>query len=208
MKTRLVPQLGADGAAALARAFFLDTWALCSRLSWAETVLATTDVTSPEWSDLPKAQVWAQGRGSLGDRLERILRRALRHWPAAIAIGTDLPGLPPALLDAARQTLQTADAVLGPSDDGGFYLLGLRRCPPTLLADLPWSAADTFAATLERLSAQGLETTVISPWFDVDEPPDLARLRAMLEQGRLHAPATALALGIRRQSAGRRGPPT
>jgi hypothetical protein len=208
VKTRLVPQLGEDGAAALAHAFFLDTWAMCSRLSWAETVLATTDVTSPEWSDLPEARVWAQGPGTLGDRLERILRRALRNWPAAIAIGTDLPGLPLALLDSARQTLQTTDAVLGPTEDGGFYLLGLRRCPPRLLADLPWSAADTFTETLERLRARGLETTVISPWFDVDEPQDLTRLRTMLERGGLHAPATALALGIRRSSAESLGPTT
>lgn len=208
VKTRLVPQLGEDAAAALARAFFLDTWAMCSRLSWAETVLATTGVTSPEWSDLPRAHVWAQGRGTLGDRLERVFRRALRDWPAAIAIGTDLPGLPPALLNSARQALRTADAVLGPTDDGGFYLLALRTCPPTLLADLPWSAPDTFAETLKRLTSRGLQTTVISPWFDVDEPQDLARLRTMLERGRLHAPATARALGIRRPSAGRRGPAT
>jgi rSAM/selenodomain-associated transferase 2 len=180
--------------------------AMCSRLSWAETVLATTDVTAPEWGDLPGARVWAQGRGTLGDRLERILQRALRNWPAAIAIGTDLPGLPPALLDSARQTLQTADGVLGPTEDGGFYLLGLRRCPPSLLADLPWSTSDTFTETLERLRARGIETAVIAPWFDVDEPKNVTRLREMLEKGGLQAPATALALGVRRSSAESRGP--
>ena len=126
-KTRLAPRLGNDGAAALAHAFFLDTWATCSQLSWAETVLATTNVASREWKGVPRNRVWAQGRGTLGDRLERTLRRALRSWPGAIAIGTDLPGLPPALLDSARQALQRADAVLGPVDDGASTYLGFAR---------------------------------------------------------------------------------
>jgi rSAM/selenodomain-associated transferase 1 len=205
VKTRLAPQLGDEGAAALAHAFFLDTWATSSELPWAQSVLATTDVASPEWSQLPQERVWSQGRGTLGDRLERILRRALRSWPTAIAVGTDLPGLPPALFDSARQALQSADAVLGPVDDGGFYLIGLRACPVGLLADLPWSAPDTFTRTLGRLRSRGLQTTIVPPWFDVDEPMDLLKLRAMLERGRLHAPATARVLGIHLSSAERTG---
>jgi hypothetical protein len=111
-------------------------------------------------------------------------------------VGTDLPGLPRTLLDSARQALSATDAVLGPADDGGFYLVGLRACPLGLLTDLPWSTPDTFARTLKRLQSRGFQTTVIPSWFDVDELKDLDRLRGMLERGELHAPATARALGI------------
>lgn len=193
-KTRLASELGDAGAAALARAFFLDTWETVSRLSWAEAVLATTDVAASEWSFLDRARVWPQGDGSLGHRLARVLQRALHQFPFAIAVGTDSPGLPTALLEAARGALRESDAVLGPSDDRGFYLIGLRRCPADLLTDLPWSAPDTFASTLRRLHSRGLDTTVLPPWFDVDRPDDLRQLRRRIGDGALWAPETARVL--------------
>jgi rSAM/selenodomain-associated transferase 1 len=196
-KTRLTPELGDAGAAALARAFFVDTWETVSRLSWAEAVLATTDVADSEWSFLDRARVWPQGDGSLGHRLARVLQRALHQFPFAIAVGTDSPGLPTALLEAAAVALRESDAVLGPSDDGGFYLIGLRRCPVDLLTDLPWSAPDTFASTLRRLHSRGLDTTVLQPRFDVDRPDDLRRLRRLIGDGALWAPETARVLAGR-----------
>jgi glycosyltransferase A (GT-A) superfamily protein (DUF2064 family) len=147
--------------------------------------------------------MWSQGEGDLGDRLERVLRRGLRKTPAALAIGTDTPGLPPVLLSQAREALRSADAVLGPCEDGGFYLLGLRSCPEGLLRDLPWSAPETFVRTLARLREGGLSTAVIAPWFDVDRPEDLELLRALIARGELHAPHSARALGAL-DSAGRR----
>jgi rSAM/selenodomain-associated transferase 1 len=192
-KTRLASALGDVRAAALARAFFEDTWSAASSLPWATPVLATTEPDASEWAGAA-APIWAQGRGDLGDRLARILRRALRGTPAALAIGTDTPGISATLLEQARAALREADAVLGPCDDGGFYLLGLRRCPPGLLSDLPWSAPETFARTLARLRERNLRTEVIARWFDVDRPPDLARLQGLVAAGELRAPRTAKAL--------------
>jgi hypothetical protein len=201
-KTRLTPELGDAGAAALARAFFVDTWETVSRLSWAEAVLATTDVADSEWSFLDRARVWPQGDGSLGHRLARVLQRALHEFPFAIAVGADSPGLPAAFLESACAALRETDAVLGPSDDGGFYLIGLRRCPADLLANLPWSAPDTFACTRRRLDSRGFDTKVLPPWFDVDRPDDLRRLERRIEEGALRAPETARALaGLRRAEA-------
>jgi rSAM/selenodomain-associated transferase 1 len=194
VKTRLAAAVGNAHAAALARAFFEDTWSAASSLPWARAVLATTQPAAREWVGARLAPVWSQGPGDLGGRLERVLHRALRGTPAALAIGTDTPGLPPVLLSQARSALRDADAVLGPCEDGGFYLLGLRRCPPGLLRDLPWSAKDTFLKTLSRLRDRGFETAVIAPWFDVDRPADLACLRALSARGEVHAPHTARAL--------------
>jgi uncharacterized protein len=194
VKTRLAAAIGAAQAAALARAFLEDTWVAASVPPWARTVLASTEPSAVELAGWRRGHIWPQGTGDLGERLERVLRRALRESPMALAIGTDTPGLPPALLFEARSALRGADAVLGPCEDGGFYLLGLRRCPPELLRDLPWSSADTFQRTATRLRARGLRTAVISPWFDVDRPEDLECLRALVARGELHAPRTARAL--------------
>ncbi|HEY6006575.1 MAG TPA: TIGR04282 family arsenosugar biosynthesis glycosyltransferase [Anaeromyxobacter sp.] len=193
-KTRLAAALGDERAAALARAFFEDTWSAVTSIPWATPVLATTDPSAGEWVGVPRARVWSQGGGDLGERLERVLRRALRGAAAALAIGTDTPGLPPALLSQARLALRRADAVLGPCEDGGFYLLGLRRCPPGLLRDLPWGSADTFRRTASRLRERGLRTGVISPWFDVDRLADLECLHALVARGEVRAPRTARAL--------------
>jgi rSAM/selenodomain-associated transferase 1 len=195
VKTRLASLLGDDGAAALARAFLLDTWSTVTRVSGVDVVLAATELEAPEWRSLHAAEVWPQGAGTLGDRLERVLRRALQAHPFAIAIGTDIPGLPLSRLDEARDALRTADAVLGPADDGGFYLIGVSTCPHGLLDTVPWSASDTCARTLERLGQHHLTTTVIDPWFDVDEPADLDALRRRIRDGIIHAPETARILG-------------
>ncbi len=193
VKTRLIPVLGAKQAAHLAEAFFRDTWNTVSRLEWARTVAATTGPLPPSLRALT-GPAWRQGDGDLGARLERVMRRALRHAPFAIALGADSPGIPAALIEAARSELRLHDAVLGPCADGGFYLLGLRRCPRGLMARLPWSGHHTFAQTLARLRARGLQTKVLKPYFDLDRAEDLARFENLLAAGKVHAPETGRAL--------------
>jgi len=122
--------------------------------------------------------------------MEGILRRALDDYPMAIAVGADSPGLPQRHLEMAYEALHEVDAVMGPSDDGGFYLLGLRRCPPNLLVDLPWSQDNTLAQTQARLTQHHLSPTLLEPWFDVDRPEDLARLLTWLRRGIEPAPHT------------------
>lgn len=189
VKTRLIPAVGKRGAADLARAFFVDTVRSVSTLAWLNTVVAS----APPRRALPitSAPVWPQGEGDLGARLERVLRRALEEAPYAVALGSDAPGMPTSRLLSARAALRDADAVLGPSDDGGFYLLALTSCPKGLLADLPWSSEHTFARTLARLRERGLRTKVIEPWYDVDRPDDLSRLQKQIESGEVIAPSTA-----------------
>ncbi|MCX5745873.1 MAG: TIGR04283 family arsenosugar biosynthesis glycosyltransferase [Proteobacteria bacterium] len=195
VKTRLAPAVGTQGAAALARAFLVDTCAMVRALPWARPIVATTGAFDAALTAELALPAWPQGDGDLGARLERILRRALAEHPAALAIGADSPGLPSRLLDDARAALADVDAAIGPTDDGGFYVLALRRCPEGLLDELPWSRPDTFARTLDRLRARGLTVRVLAPWFDVDRPADLARLRDLLERGAIVAPATQRWLG-------------
>ena len=194
VKTRLAQTLGADAAARLAQAFFDDTWSMLERLPWVRRVVACSDESLELGRASGRDEVWPQGGGDLGMRVERVLQRALRTAPFAIAIGADTPGLPGHLLEGARRALHEREAVIGPAEDGGFYLLGLRRCPDQLLHGLPWSAPDTFATTRSRLCARDLPPTVLEPWFDVDRPADLSRLRQLIAAGQITAPCTRSAL--------------
>jgi len=188
VKTRLAAAVGAEVAARLARAFLDDTIDSVRELAWAVPALAST---APVTADVP---VLLQGEGDLGERIERVLRAALEQAPIAFAIGADTPALPSRLLESARAALKEVDVAIGPAQDGGFYLLALRQCPEGLLRDLPWSSVDTLQATLKRLRVLGLRSRLLEPWFDVDRAEDLERLRALIEQGALRAPRTALVL--------------
>lgn len=194
VKTRLAEVIGMDAAAHLARAFLTDTLAPLYTLSGARRIVAL----SGDPSQVPRrgadVEVWAQGDGDLGARMERVLERALSTSSRALALGADSPGLPLAFISEALSSLQAYDAVLGPADDGGFYLLGLRACPAGLLTGLPWSAPDTRERTVERLRSHRLDVSLLRSWFDVDTVADLTRLSRMLATGEVVAPATAQAL--------------
>lgn len=193
-KTRLAAAIGDDHAAGLAEAFLVDSWSLVAAFDRA--VLAWDGPLD----DAPAArEIWPQSDGDLGARLEAAARRALSIAPAFVVVGSDSPGLPRARIDAALRALEgaDADAVLGPADDGGFYLLGLRACPDGLLDALPWSSDATLAATRARFAERGLRTTLLEPWFDVDRVDDLARLRALLSAGAIDAPVTSAELARR-----------
>lgn len=193
VKTRLIPALGPKTAASLAEAFFQDVLADVQTLPWAIPIIASTEPLSGLVNSVG-CEVWLQGEGDLGARLEGILLRALRQSSFAIAIGADSPGLPLSLLEDVRLKLRSADAAIGPGEDGGFYLLGVRQCPPGLLRDIPWSRPDTCVHTLTRLQQAGLKTSVLDPWFDVDTPADLARLETLILREEVRAPRTAEAM--------------
>jgi hypothetical protein len=192
-----VSALGEEGAAELAGAFLRDTLAQVQALPWADPVVATTG----DLGALAPAGVetWLQGEGDLGQRIERVMRRALADREQAVALGADTPGLPVRLLEQGRAALTAGhDAALGPAEDGGFYLLGLRRCPEGLFHDLPWSAVETLAETRARLVSRGLKVALIDPWFDVDREQDLARLARLIKQGQVLAEETARVLRAQR----------
>ncbi len=189
MKTRLVPLLGSRRAAELAKVFLQDTWAFVSALSWAKPVLASTEEGIQDFLRGP-IEIWLQGGGDLGARLENISRRALCNHRYVIAIGADSPGLPAKYVEQAREALARADAVIGPSEDGGFCLLGLRKCPTGLLSGIPWSAPTTCLETIAKLQAAGLTVYILDDWFDVDTAQDLERLNALLTAEQIEAPKT------------------
>lgn len=194
-KSRLAAAIGPGPAAGLAQAFLHDTWQCVAQLSWARPILATTDSAGGSLGLTGQPEIWPQGPGDLGQRMVRVLRRALGMSDFAMIVGADVPGLPVGHFEDAHDRLHRSEAVLGPADDGGFYLIGMTRCPDGLLDDLPWGQSTAFEKTHQRLIDAGLRVETGLPWFDVDRPEDLDRLRARIADGSVRAPATAHLLG-------------
>lgn len=174
VKTRLGRVIGHEAAAELAQALLRD-----SVEQWQATghpvVVATTDPTAEHGLD-GAVPAMDQGPGGLGRRIERVLRAGLREHPWTMAVGADAPAIPQAAIQQALDALQSGRDVLGPTDDGGFWALGLHQCPDGLLAELPWSDPTTCARTRERLVAWGLTPIELPRAWDVDRPEDLQQL--------------------------------
>ncbi len=181
-KTRLIPALGAAGAAALAERL-LDHAVAQGMAAGFEAVelCVTPDGGHPAFQRLAAAHGLAltmQGDGDLGARMQRALARALGGHARALLIGTDAPGLDALRLRQAARALDGHDAVFVPALDGGYALVGLRRPAPTLFADIAWSTATVMAATRERATAAGLRVAELPPVADIDQAADLRHLPA------------------------------
>ncbi|MGI8958311.1 MAG: TIGR04282 family arsenosugar biosynthesis glycosyltransferase [Bryobacteraceae bacterium] len=189
MKTRLAHTLGNEAAAALASAMFLDVWRSVTGCFGVQPILATTEFRNFP-IDIRDENVWLQGEGDLGARLERIIRRSLREATAAIAVGADSPILTSSHILRAVEALDVNDAVIGRCIDGGFYLLGLRRCPLGLLSELPWSTSTTSQAVMKRLNDNDFKIAQMEILFDVDVMDDLKQLLENISHQPSLAPAT------------------
>jgi uncharacterized protein len=186
VKTRLCPPLLATEAAALYRCFLLDKIASVGRLVDARPVIAyTPDDARAEFDALaPGFALVAQDGSDLGARLHATLASLLAAGHAgAIAVDSDTPTLPGGFLQQAVDCLSRpgADVVLGPTEDGGYYLIGVRAPHRELFERMPWSTSDVLEVTRRRAAAAGLRAVCLPSWFDVDTPDDLERLRAMLD---------------------------
>jgi rSAM/selenodomain-associated transferase 1 len=184
-KTRLIPVLGADGAADLQRRMtehvLKQVEALAARPAVAvEVRFDGGDVSKmsrwlgPRWSYRP------QGQGDIGARMARALSAAFAEGaPAAALIGTDIPDLSTAILAEAFQWLADHDIVLGPAADGGYYLVGARQkrfveLAPRLFQGISWGAEHVLRDTLSALAAARARVHLLSLLRDIDRPEDLA----------------------------------
>ena len=115
------------------------------------------------------APVLQQGEG-LGERMAHAFTET---GCPALMIGTDCPGVTTVLLHQAAHALETADVVVGPANDGGYYLIGLRQWQPGMLEGIPWSTAGVMQATLDQASRLGLKVTRLPELVDIDTFADL-----------------------------------
>lgn len=179
-KTRLIPALGAEGAAALAHRLLEHAVAAAASAGLGAVELCTTpDPGHPAFRQLAARfglVLTEQGDGDLGDRMNRALNRALAGGARALLIGTDAPALDAAMLRAAAQALDGHDAAFVPALDGGYALVGLSRPAPGLFEGVAWSTPQVMAATRERARAAGLRWAELPPVADIDVADDLVHL--------------------------------
>jgi rSAM/selenodomain-associated transferase 1 len=179
-KTRLIPALGAEGAARLQRRFTREALRCAQQAVLGPVTLwCAPDAGHRFFRALQRTtgvRCLAQPAGDLGGRMHAAFRLQGAGAPLLL-IGTDCPVLRPAhLRQAARALVDGADAVFAPAEDGGYVLVGLRRPQPALFAAMPWSTGRVMDETRARARAQGLRVAELETLWDVDEPRDLQRL--------------------------------
>lgn len=187
-KTRLIPALGAEGAADMHRRMTQQivgrAWAFCA-VSGARLVIAHEGGTAEQmrrW--LGPLHFEKQAADDLGTRLTHAMLRA--HAAGAekiVIIGSDCPALDETHLRAALEALDTHDLVLQTVSDGGYALIGMSHPQPCVFQDIPWSTAGVTKATLQQAQRHSLTTALLEPLNDVDEPADVAHAEAALAQG-------------------------
>lgn len=190
VKTRLAKARGAREATILYTAFLRDTVTACG--GWVTQRIAAdpnrrlvlyvepdeNDPILAEAARLCGARFVTQPPGDLGEKLRFIFDAEFTRGARAVcAIGSDSPTLPAHLLDHAFRALAFERVVIGPSFDGGYWLIGAQRPAPDLFHLIPWSTADVVSSTVTTLAAQGVHPYLLPFWYDVDDDADLGRLR-------------------------------
>ena len=184
VKTRLAPVLAAAGAAALHARLVEESIARFTAATLCPVELhCAPDTHHPLFQDLAQRHsitCRAQRGGDLGARMGHAAEQCLEAggWP--LLVGTDCPLLDRAMLVAACEALQDGHpAVLGPAEDGGYVLLGLRQPVPELFRDMAWGTDRVLADTRARLAARGWDWHELPLLWDLDRPGDLRRYQAL-----------------------------
>lgn len=181
-KTRLTPPLTAEAAARVARACLVETLHRFPRASAVPFTLFLDGELDDALLDLARAAgvaIAPQADGDLGARLVAAFRSLrARGAEAVVAMGADSPTLDPGRIGEAITALEQCDLVLGPAEDGGYYLIGVRGDRDGLFEGIPWSTPRTLDATLARAGSLGLTTRLLAPHYDIDDAATLARAEA------------------------------
>ena len=193
VKTRLTPFLTSGEAARLYEAFLRDALYLYARLEVDLRLYLAPPLLDEDLDDIPdRISVCEQEGDGLGARMAHAFETVFADgYDRAAVIGTDHPTLPLAFVRRAFTALGQARSVcIGPSADGGFYLLGMSTFVPELFEGMTYSHEAVFRDTLARSEATDAETTVLPRWYDVDRPEDLPRLLDDLSDATTSAPRT------------------
>ena len=198
VKTRLLGRLTIQQAAAVHRACLEDTVTQVARVPGCRKslcVAAGLDQAKRLAAALQldgRWQVSTQRGRDLGARMGAAFEAFFRSgYGRVVIVGTDTPWMGHERILRAFAWLHTADVVLGPCADGGYYLVGARRLEPQVFRDIPWGTSQVFARTIGALQKSGLSFRLLPRDFDLDRPEDLARAAALLGAREARAPALA-----------------
>ena len=186
VKTRLTPHLSPEQAASLYRAFLIDWCNTLSTISTAHRVIAYTpsDGLKALQTLIGEDSVYIPQVGaSLGERLIAAARWACdQGYSKFLFVGSDSPTLPIQYVERALDLLESRDVIIGPSVDGGYYLIGFSKhgaslSIPNIFEGITWSTEVVFQQTLEKIQVVNARLGLLPPWYDVDTPTGLQLLR-------------------------------
>ena len=180
-KTRLIPRLGAAGAARLQRQLTERSLARAGSVRGARVTLWTTedDADARALANAARASVRLQHGNDLGARMSNAFAETADGNRPMLLIGTDCPAQTVADLEAAIAALQDADAVLQPAEDGGYVLIGMNRSHPALFERVAWGSATVLATTRARAAEHRLRLAELPTCWDLDRGADLDRALAL-----------------------------
>jgi rSAM/selenodomain-associated transferase 1 len=202
VKTRLVPPLTEEQAAELYHALLSDQLEHLTALEAVDlyVAFAPSDAMAPIANIAPAGyRYFAQRDGDLGERMNEVFAELWRRGHRSlILIGSDLPPVPLDTFHEGFEQLSTGEkrVVLGPSSDGGYYLIGMNQPVPEIFSGMTWSHNQVLAETVQRLTRLSIDFTLLPQWFDVDKVGDIARLRGVSDSAvRSAMKRTVLCLG-------------
>jgi len=206
VKTRLGQSLPSPAVIALYRCLLEDTVALAKSLTSVEVAVMCPEPDEDELADLlgSTVQIVAQE----GEGLAAGLTSVFRHFTAGgrqqvVAFNSDSPHLAPSVLGNAFEILASHDVVVGPTHDGGYYLVGAKVAHPTLFAGDGMGTSSALDRLLTRTKALGLSTGFTEPFYDIDVAGDLVQLAGELRIAPARAPRTAAWFGEWEQAVAR-----
>ena len=202
VKTRLLAAVSADVAAALHAACIEDTLRLARKMRVCDVFVFAAGGTSyflrlvKKQGSGARMQVLPQRGTDLGARMENALRKCFAMgYREVVVIGTDTPWMGVERVRRAFAVLKANDVVIGPAEDGGYYLLGMRKMVAEIFRGIPWSTERVLALTLQKTVVLKLRMKLLRRDFDLDRPKDLQRAERMLKRRPQVASALAVAIG-------------
>ena len=185
VKTRLAATIGDEPACRLYRAFVETLLARFAGVADRRVLVFSPPERRAEFEPLA-GQSWQlaeQSAGDLGQRMRRHFEDAFDDGASRVVLlGSDSPTLPVEYVERAFDLLKEVPVVLGPSDDGGYYLIGAAGRVPLIFDDIAWSSEGVWEQTIRRLRALGRDFRELPSWYDVDDEDDLRRLRKELSE--------------------------
>ncbi|GJL80014.1 MAG: hypothetical protein NPINA01_30030 [Nitrospinaceae bacterium] len=183
VKTRLQPLLDPESVLKLYTCFLNDSIEKICKLESADRFIGVTPSDlSGFFSRLDNEsalQIFTQEGKDLGEKMSRAFKERFREgYEQVVIIGSDSPSLPVAYIEQALNSKK--DLTIGPSTDGGYYLIGMSQKPVNVFEGVAWGSDKVLAQTLERIKKNGSSLELLPPWYDVDRPEDLKFLETHL----------------------------
>lgn len=181
VKTRLMPQLSAEQATKVAEKLLEESIKLAVQAWPGRVVLAVWPNSEHPFLQKMLSQYsieWMrQAAGDLGHKMHQAMRQ--QNYPCAV-MGCDVPHCPPQVLRSVYQRLQEGESVLGPTSDGGYYLMGLQTPQPALFANVEWGTETVLDTTLALAKSQQLRFYLLPELNDIDTADDLEQAKKVL----------------------------